>query len=114
LKTHSGKEQGYFGINENSELVIEEVSKENEESEISESKFDYSEETLLPMRIFSISKIPKQSLPLMRNKIPKVFRINRVKQPRLREFSSYQEEIVEDDEESYKKDSRDVYKSERF
>lgn len=114
MKTHSGKEQGYFGLNENSELIIEEVSKENEESEISESKSEYSEDTFLPLKIFSVTKIPKQSLPLMRNKIPKVFWINKIKQPRLREFSSFQEEIVEDDEDSYKKDWRDVYKNERL
>lgn len=104
MKTHSGKDQCYFGINENSELIIEEVSKENEESEVSDSKSEYSDETFLPTKIFNITKIPKQSLPLMRNKIPKIFWINKLKHPRQREFSSYQDEIVEDEEDSYRND----------
>ena len=88
----------------------EESREEEEESEVSEERSEYTEEISLPSKIFNICKIPKQNLSLMRNKIPKVFWINKVKQSKFREYS---EGEIDDDEDSFKKEYRDFHRNEK-
>ena len=65
-----------------------------------------------PMKIFNVCKIQKQNLLLMRNKIPKVFWINKYKYPKIKAPSNYQKE--EEEEVPIRRIYRGIYKIERF
>lgn len=115
LKTHSSKEN-------NSSFGNEEVqsSHNRESSSNSDSSEDNSEESSEPLsksypsRIFNICKIKKRDLVLLRTKIPKIFMIQKYKQPCFKRASSSFRTSVDYSDTPIRRMYGGIYKIERF
>ena len=113
LKIHSDQEQDSKEENKSCMSLFEEFSNDGD-SEIIENESKYSNISLQTHKIFKIWKVPKQNLVLMRNKIPKVFMINKINKLNAKYENSFEDEDYEDDDSSSFKGFKEIYKIERF
>lgn len=112
-KIHSDKD-GESKEDSKSYISLSDDFSKEEVSDLSEDESWNLKWNTSDPKIFKIWKISKQNLTLLRNKIPKVFMINKINKSKLKDERSCEDEISEEDDSASFKGYKEIYKIERF
>lgn len=118
MKTHSSKENNSsFGGDEMQSSHSRQASSSSNSSSSSEDNSEELSEPLsksYPSRIFNICKIMKRDLVLLRTKIPKIFYIQKYKQPCFKRANSSFRTSIDYSDTPIRRMYGGIYKIERF